>query len=665
MTIFQWDPLFETGLDLVDEHHRHLFELTNQLGACLTREDGINPAEIADLLEELSRYASYHFAEEERLMRDGRVDEAHTSLHRAEHAHFFRTLSQLQTHPSEDKHGAAPELLNYLMNWLVSHILGVDQALSRQLKAIRNGLSPAEALAQEEVPAGDPANRLLLRSLTRLYGIIADRNHRLVTLNESLEAKVVERTCSLDQANQSLHHQQQELRINETRLNRAFEVLNAGICETDLATGTSYLSARYGEILGHVEPEFVWDYESFLRQVAAEDRDRVERTLGTAFLEQRDWDVECCLVRTDGDLRWVRAIGHFFQDESGKMARRVGVLVDITDHRLLDQALQESRERLAVAAKANRIGIWDWNLVTQSLEWDDTVFDLYGRSRTDFAGVYEAWKASVHPDDLAGTEEALNRSIASESTFDQDFRIILPNGTVRHLHARAVVFRNQEGQAVRLLGTNFDVTDRKEAQQKLESLTALHNTIFQAAPIGISAYEATTGRCIMANGELAKILGAEPVQILAQNFKRIPSWKASGLLSAAEATLATREPRIVECQVLTTFGKRLWIQATFAAFLDQGENHLLMLLKDITERKSAEQARTEAIRELEQALVEVKALSGLLPICSQCKKIRDDQGYWSQIEHYIATHSAATFTHGICPDCADELFPGRRQRRGQ
>lgn len=60
---------------------------------------------------------------------------------------------------------------------------------------------------------------------------------------------------------------------------------------------------------------------------------------------------------------------------------------------------------------------------------------------------------------------------------------------------------------------------------------------------------------------------------------------------------------------------------------------------------------------LRLALDEVKTLSGLLPICSTCKKIRDDQGYWSQIEAYIGAHSDAEFTHGICPECAHKLYP--------
>jgi len=76
-----------------------------------------------------------------------------------------------------------------------------------------------------------------------------------------------------------------------------------------------------------------------------------------------------------------------------------------------------------------------------------------------------------------------------------------------------------------------------------------------------------------------------------------------------------------------------------------------------TERKRAEGEREKLILTLQKALSEVKALSGLLPICSSCKKIRDDKGYWNQIEAYIRDHSEANFSHSICPECAQKLYP--------
>jgi len=87
--------------------------------------------------------------------------------------------------------------------------------------------------------------------------------------------------------------------------------------------------------------------------------------------------------------------------------------------------------------------------------------------------------------------------------------------------------------------------------------------------------------------------------------------------------------------------------------------------RDITERSRMEAERDNLIRQLRLALAEVKNLEGMLPICGSCKKIRDDSGYWNQLETYLSAHTDATFTHGVCPDCAETLRQEMRDRKKQ
>ena len=79
--------------------------------------------------------------------------------------------------------------------------------------------------------------------------------------------------------------------------------------------------------------------------------------------------------------------------------------------------------------------------------------------------------------------------------------------------------------------------------------------------------------------------------------------------------------------------------------------------KDVTESKKAEKEREDLIVKLQVALKQVKTLSGFIPICASCKKIRDDKGFWNVVEKYIEEHSNAEFTHGICPECSERLYP--------
>ncbi len=95
------------------------------------------------------------------------------------------------------------------------------------------------------------------------------------------------------------------------------------------------------------------------------------------------------------------------------------------------------------------------------------------------------------------------------------------------------------------------------------------------------------------------------------------------------------------------------------AIKDEAGNNTGMwgIVRDITERKRAEEALEEERRRLQQALDEVKTLRGIVPICANCKKIRDDKGYWNQVEKYVSDHTEARFSHGICPDCLEKLYP--------
>ena len=99
--------------------------------------------------------------------------------------------------------------------------------------------------------------------------------------------------------------------------------------------------------------------------------------------------------------------------------------------------------------------------------------------------------------------------------------------------------------------------------------------------------------------------------------------------------------------------KNRWFYINMAAF----GGGAIITSRDITLRKQSEEEREKLIADLRGALAKVKQLSGMLPICSSCKKIRDDKGYWNQIEAYIRDHSEAAFSHGICPECAKKLYP--------
>ena len=164
-------------------------------------------------------------------------------------------------------------------------------------------------------------------------------------------------------------------------------------------------------------------------------------------------------------------------------------------------------------------------------------------------------------------------------------------------------------------------------------------------------------RFIRVNKALADFFQLEPKDIVGRRCYEIvhgrkgPWPRCPHRLAIAERRQITREvdddhigiPLLVTCSPFYEASGRLI-----------GTVHVS---RDISEQKRSLEAREELIAELQEALSRVMLLSGLLPICAACKKIRDDQGYWQQIEGYIRDHSEAEFSHGICPDCRKELYP--------
>ena len=118
------------------------------------------------------------------------------------------------------------------------------------------------------------------------------------------------------------------------------------------------------------------------------------------------------------------------------------------------------------------------------------------------------------------------------------------------------------------------------------------------------------------------------------------------------------KPEEIEVRVPQSAGDTFYLTTVKPILNDWGEvETVICTSKNITKRKLAEDALKKERDKLMKALKEIKTLSGLLPICASCKKIRDDKGYWNQMEGYIQQHSDAQFSHGICPDCAKKMYP--------
>ena len=202
MDIFHWDKYFETRLENVDQQHHALVDLVNRYGELLTHADSVGSGDVAAVLDKLVAYARYHFWEEEAMMQQVGLDPRYIEQHKHFHTDFLQEVTLMQSGLGE-RQEEAQRLLKFLTYWLTFHILGVDQAMAKQVVAVQAGQQAEEAYLAEKVMKKE-ATEPLLQALHGLFQQVSERNLELQELNRTLEVKVAERTQSLADANHLL-----------------------------------------------------------------------------------------------------------------------------------------------------------------------------------------------------------------------------------------------------------------------------------------------------------------------------------------------------------------------------------------------------------------------------------------------------------------------------
>lgn len=186
---------------------------------------------------------------------------------------------------------------------------------------------------------------------------------------------------------------------------------------------------------------------------------------------------------------------------------------------------------------------------------------------------------------------------------------------------------------------------------------------FHAAPYGIILTRLSDGKVYEVNDGFLKMTGYSLMEFIGQTTLDLHIWSETADRALVVDEL-TKKGEIYGKEVKYKKKSGEIMTGLFSAVTlsINNEKFILSTFNDITDRKRGEEERERLIVEREKALAEIKTLSGLLPICASCKKIRDDSGYWNQIESYISSRSQAEFTHGICPDCMEKYYPGLMKR---
>lgn len=198
----------------------------------------------------------------------------------------------------------------------------------------------------------------------------------------------------------------------------------------------------------------------------------------------------------------------------------------------------------------------------------------------------------------------------------------------------------------------------KQSEEALRHQRDFAEGLIETAPVVIMVLD-REGRILRFNPAMEQLSGYSPEQVRNRDYFELflPEGGRLEARAAFHGALSGGGERAGTANMLTRAGEERQIEWYYRPMSNGNSGSILAVGQDVTERNRAAAERERLIADLRLALSEVKVLSGMLPICASCKKIRDDKGYWEQIEVYIREHSDAEFTHGICPDCLARLYP--------
>jgi len=256
------------------------------------------------------------------------------------------------------------------------------------------------------------------------------------------------------------------------------------------------------------------------------------------------------------------------------------------------RALEQATERLSLALKSARVGVWDWNMLDDSLVLDDFLQSLLGLDGGDFRGTVEHFMECVLPEDRSRMASELSDKARTGSDYEGVYRTRWPNGAVYHLKIRSKIYRNPDGTAVRMVGMCWDISDRVMAEAKLHEQQTLLSTIMDNLPVAVFGKDANEFRFTHWNKMSETMLGLKASDVLGKSdYDLFPSEQADFFRRKDVETMKGRrlleipeEP--IHSQVLGEITLRTYKVPLYDA---QGNpSYLLGIFENITERKRSE-----------------------------------------------------------------------------
>jgi PAS domain S-box-containing protein len=262
-----------------------------------------------------------------------------------------------------------------------------------------------------------------------------------------------------------LLHQQLTIH-NFERLENSQRIASLGDWEYDFARRSLVWSEGFYRLIGLTRQDTAPNAEVFARMIHPDDQDYVQEMTATGATGPCRVDYVHRIIRPDGEVRHLHKIVEISYDEEGRPVRETGTMQDVTGATLSAVALRDSEERFKFVARAVSDVVWDWNLVTNALWWNDGFLATFGFEKGELTPSVNSWITRIHPDDRTRVVDSMHQAIAAGGeTWCGDYRFQRKDGVYVCVQDRGFILRNAAGQGIRMVGGIRDLT----AQKKMES----------------------------------------------------------------------------------------------------------------------------------------------------------------------------------------------------
>lgn len=450
LVVFPWTDNFETGIIEVDSQHRRLVDLINELATLTTRDT--DKEDINRILSELTHYTDYHFSCEEKVWAEYLTADASYAEHQLTHQMFLEKVTALKGRVTPDTgREVLEDVLQFLISWLLYHILDTDKQMAVTIHAIQAGMSfdAAKAHALKEVSN----SKILTNTIISMYNMLTIRSLHL--LNEREEIRKLKEKVEANE--------RREKSFSDTLFNSIPGLLY--ILDADL--NFLRFNNAFSMLLGYSAEDLATP--SFLDLFPSEEHARIR----TAFAAADDYgstQFESAVLRKDASRMPFILTAHAIH--YGERGLYAGVGIDNTRQKQTEDELLRSQSLFEEAQQIAKLGHWTLTHSTSELMWSDEIFRIFEKDKGTFTPSYENFLSVVHPEDRAEVNNAFIKSVATHKPYEVTHRLLLPGNRIKYVKEMGSTVYSDDGSPILTIGNVQDVTKDILAEQQLQQTSA-------------------------------------------------------------------------------------------------------------------------------------------------------------------------------------------------